>query len=105
MLSSVNFNNTTMSVGIDDNDDDVVGMLINDTEKDLVDLHKQFERLLRDVEKPLYFSCANNFTKLSAIIRLYNLKADNGWSDKSFLELLGLLVEMFPQLNKLPTSM
>ncbi|KAL5580458.1 hypothetical protein UlMin_012900 [Ulmus minor] len=47
----------------------------------------------------------NNFTKLSAIVRLYNLKAGNGWSDKSFSELLKLLAEMLPQPNELPTSM
>ena len=52
----------------------------------------------------LYFGCTNNFTKLSAIVRLYNLKAGNGWSDKSFSELLKLLAEMLPQPNELPTS-
>ncbi|KAL5555975.1 hypothetical protein UlMin_038211 [Ulmus minor] len=53
----------------------------------------------------MYFGCTNNFTKLSAIVRLYNLKAGNGWSDKSFSELLKLLAEMLPQPNELPISM
>ncbi|KAL5540181.1 hypothetical protein UlMin_043730 [Ulmus minor] len=74
-------------------------------EEDFVDHHEKFEILLGDAEKPLYFGCTNNFTKLSAIVHLYNLKASNGWSDKSFSELLKLLAEMLPQPNELPTSM
>ncbi|KAL5562732.1 hypothetical protein UlMin_032479 [Ulmus minor] len=108
--ASVNFNFANVDVGVDENDnenendDDVVGM-VNDIEEDFVDHHEKFERLLGDAEKPLYFGCTNNFTKLSAIVRLYNLKSGNGWSDKSFSELLKLLAEMFPQPNELPTSM
>ena len=108
--ASVNFNFANVDVGVDENDnknendDDVVGM-VNDIEEDFVDHHEKFERLLGDAEKPLYFGCTNNFTKLSAIVRLYNLKAGNGWSDKSFSELLKLLAEMLPQPNELPTSM
>ena len=70
-----------------------------------MDHQEKFDRLMGDVEKPLYFGCTNNFTKLSTIILLYNLKADNGWSNKSFSELLKLLVEMIPQPNELLTSM
>jgi len=33
-----------------------------------------------------------------------NLKATNGWTDKSFTELLVLLNEMFPEGNTLPTQ-
>ncbi|KAL5573614.1 hypothetical protein UlMin_023211 [Ulmus minor] len=100
----VNFACVNVGVGLDENDDDVVG-IVNDIEEDFMDHHEKFERLLGNVEKPLYFSCTNNFTKLSAIVRLYNLKVGNGWSDKSFSELLKLLAEMLPQPNKLPTSM
>ena len=102
--ASMNFNGTTMSVGINDNDDDIVGM-VNDIEEDFIDYYEKSKRLLVDAEKPLYFDCINKFTKLSTIVRLYNLKADNGWSDKSFSELLKLLMEMLPQPNELPTSM
>ncbi|KAL5578036.1 hypothetical protein UlMin_019735 [Ulmus minor] len=110
--ASVNFNYANVDVGVDENenenenenDDDVVGM-VNDIEEDFVDHHEKFERLLGDAEKPLYFGYTNNFTKLSAIVRLYNLKAGNGWSDKSFSELLKLLAEMLPQPNELPISM
>ena len=79
--------------------------MVNDIEEDFVDHHEKFERLLGDAEKSLYFSCTNNFTKLSVIVHFYNLKASNGWNDKSFSELLKLLAEMLPQPNELPTSM
>ena len=102
-LTSGNFNGATIGVEIDDNDD-VVSM-VNGIEEDLVDRHEQFERLLGDAEKSLYFGCTNNFKNLFAIVHLYNLKADNGWSDKSFLELLKFLAKMLPQPNELPMSM
>ncbi|KAL5565480.1 hypothetical protein UlMin_028644 [Ulmus minor] len=105
--ASVNFTRANVGVGFDENendDDDVTGM-VNDIEEDFIGHHEKFERFLGDAEKPIYFGCTNNFTKLSAIVHLYNLKVGNGWSDKSFLELLKLLAEMLPQPNELPTSM
>ena len=63
-----------------------------------------FTKILNDAEKPLYPGC-RKFTKLSALVKLYNLKARYGWSDKGFSELLGLLGEMLPLNNELPLSM
>ncbi|RVW19147.1 hypothetical protein CK203_095156 [Vitis vinifera] len=65
---------------------------------------KLFETLLEDAQKPLYPGC-RNFTKLSALVKLYNLKARYGWSDKSFSELLSILGDMLPLNNELPLSM
>ena len=70
-------------------------------EEDLEDCPKMFERLVSDAEKPLYDGCTK-FTRLSAVLKLYNLKADNGWSDKSFTQLLALVKEMLPEDNVLP---
>ncbi|XP_027362812.1 uncharacterized protein LOC113870421 [Abrus precatorius] len=58
--------------------------------------------LCSDSEKPLYPNCTK-FTRLLAILRLFNLKARNGWSDKSFTELLELLKEMLSKGNTLPS--
>ncbi|GKC53493.1 hypothetical protein Tco_1076238 [Tanacetum coccineum] len=58
----------------------------NFDEDDLV----KFQELLLDVEKPLYEGCPD-FTKLSAIVKLLNLKGKYGCSDMFFIELLGLL--------------
>ncbi|KAL0556379.1 hypothetical protein IC582_004892 [Cucumis melo] len=64
----------------------------------------EFEKLLNDVEKPLYEGC-KKFTKLSTLVKLYNLKVRYGWSDISFLELLKTLKEILPTTNEIPTSM
>ncbi|KAL9459648.1 hypothetical protein AB3S75_002951 [Citrus x aurantiifolia] len=65
---------------------------------------KQFENLLADAEKKLYPSCSK-FTKLSVLVKLYSLKARNGWSDRGFSNLLKLLREMLPDNNEMPCSM
>src|ERR1043165_8506954 len=70
-------------------------------EEDPNDCPKMFERLVSDAEKPLYNGCTK-FTRLSAVLKLYNLKAGNGWSDKSFTELLALMKDMLPEDNVLP---
>lgn len=63
----------------------------------------EFVRLLEDAEKPLYPGCGK-FTKLSAIMKLYNLKGEYSWSDRSFTDLLTLLSDMLPTFNELPLS-
>nr|GEY59369.1 hypothetical protein [Tanacetum cinerariifolium] len=55
----------------------------------------KFQELLLDVEKPLYKGCLD-FIKLSAIVKLLNLKGKYGASDKFFTEFLGLLKKMLP---------
>ena len=59
---------------------------------------------LKDAETPLYPSCLNH-SKLSAIVSLFRIKTKNGWSDKSFNELLETLPNMLPQDNVLHTSL
>jgi len=54
-----------------------------------------------DVETSLYPG-STNFTRLLAMLRLMNLKAINGWTDKSFTKLLQLLKDMLPEGNTLP---
>ncbi|XP_006429639.2 uncharacterized protein LOC102623946 isoform X2 [Citrus sinensis] len=59
--------------------------------------------LLEDAEKPLYPGCSK-YTKLSGLLKLYNVKGRYGWSDKSFSELLICLQDIFPEDNLLPLS-
>jgi len=54
-----------------------------------------------NVETPLYPG-STNFTRLSAMLRLINLKVINGWTDKSFMKLLQLLKDMLLKGNTLP---
>ncbi|GJY37243.1 putative transposase-associated domain-containing protein [Tanacetum coccineum] len=75
--------------------------MVNATKEsfDKDDLAK-FQELLLDAEKPLYKGCPD-FTKLSAIVKLLNLKGKYGASDKFFTELLGLLKKMLPAGNEM----
>ena len=61
-----------------------------------------YETMSADAETPLYVS-STKFTRLSAVLRLMNLKTTNGWMDKSFTELLVLLNEVLLEGNTLPT--
>ncbi|XP_052724058.1 uncharacterized protein LOC128193906 [Vigna angularis] len=61
-----------------------------------------YDNLCSDAEKPLYPECTK-FTRLSVVLKLFNVKARNGWTDKSFTELLELLSDMLPKGNTLPT--
>ncbi|KAG7585640.1 hypothetical protein ISN45_Aa02g009840 [Arabidopsis thaliana x Arabidopsis arenosa] len=64
----------------------------------------EFLAKLADAETPLYPDCLNH-SKLSAIVSLFRLKTKNGWSDKSFDELLETLPKMLPKGNVLHTSL
>ncbi|XP_048615829.1 uncharacterized protein LOC125588500 [Brassica napus] len=64
----------------------------------------EFLAKLAEAETPLYPTCTNH-SKLSAIVSLFRLKTQNGWSDKSFNELLETLPEMLPKDNVLHTSL
>ncbi|XP_056697876.1 uncharacterized protein [Spinacia oleracea] len=61
----------------------------------------KFESLLNDSEKPLYKGCTK-YTKLSALIRSYNVKAGNGLTDVSFDMILDVFKDMLPDDNVLP---
>ena len=92
-------NDESDHVEVDGNDDDFDQML-RDLEEDFVNdkQYCMFENLKDDSEKPLFPDCTK-FTKLSAVLKLFNLKASSGWSDKSFSALLELLREMLPDGN------
>ncbi|CAA7014560.1 unnamed protein product [Microthlaspi erraticum] len=52
-----------------------------------------------------YKSRSDCHSKLSAIVSLFRLKTQNGWSDKSFNDLLETLPGMLPADNVLHTSL
>ncbi|KAJ9539147.1 hypothetical protein OSB04_031880 [Centaurea solstitialis] len=89
----------------DNNSHDNVDDMLHDVEDIVADKHyERFQQLSIDSEKPLYPSCTK-FTKLSAVLKLFNLKANNGWSDTSFTSLLEILREMYPDDNEFPVSL
>ncbi|XP_012833436.1 PREDICTED: uncharacterized protein LOC105954308 [Erythranthe guttata] len=63
-----------------------------------------FIEKLKDAETPLY-SNGSRHNKLSAIVALFQLKIRNGWSDRSFNDLLDTLSELLPEDNVLPKSL
>lgn len=65
---------------------------------------KRFYGLVKDAEQTLYPGC-KKFSKLSFIIRLFQMKCLYGWSNTSLDSLLKLLAEAFPEGNVLPDSM
>jgi len=62
-----------------------------------------FYKLLEDVEQELYLGC-RNFSKLSFIIQLLNIKCLFGLSAKVIDSILTLLIKTFPLGNKVPKS-
>ncbi|XP_074291195.1 uncharacterized protein LOC141617963 [Silene latifolia] len=84
-----------------DDKDDILGEDEDPDVTNLDDITRIVLEKLKDSEMPLYKNC-KNYTKLSAVVKLYNLKAKNGWSDRSFTDLLELLKDMLPEDNVLP---
>ena len=62
-----------------------------------------FKDILEDVEKALYPD--SKHSKLSGLMKLYNIKGLYGWSDSRFSVLLEVLNEILPNDNSLPKSM
>ncbi|XP_075486329.1 uncharacterized protein LOC142525932 [Primulina tabacum] len=63
-----------------------------------------FMELLEEAEKPLYNGC-KRYTKLSAIVKLYNTKEKHGMSDALFSDLLMDFGDMLPDNHNMPTKM
>ncbi|XP_027922635.1 uncharacterized protein LOC114180521 [Vigna unguiculata] len=76
--------------------------MIDDIGEDNFKSAQVYDSLKDDSEKSLYPGCTR-CTRLSAILKLFNIKARNGWTDRSFSELLELLHEMLPEGNMLST--
>jgi len=85
----------------DDVNDDRLEDMICDVEAESFAKEHGYGSMSSDVETPLYLG-STNFRRLSAVLRLMNLKAINGWTDKSFTKLLQLLKDMLLEGNTLP---
>jgi hypothetical protein len=59
----------------------------------------KYKKMIEDSKKPLYHDCAAQYTRLFEMVKLFQLKASNEWSDCSFKELLTLLKDMLSQGN------
>jgi hypothetical protein len=64
----------------------------------------KYKKMIEDSKKPLYHGCATQYMRLFAMVKLFQLKASNGWSDCSFMDLLTFLKDMLPQGNAVPET-
>jgi len=62
-----------------------------------------FDSLKDDSLTELYTGCSSS-SRLSAVLRLFNMKAKNGWTDRSFTKLLEFWHEILLQGNTLSTG-
>jgi hypothetical protein len=65
----------------------------------------KFKKMIEGFKKPFYHGCATQYTKLFVMVKLFQLKASNGWSDGSFKDLLTLLKDMLLQGNTVPENL
>jgi hypothetical protein len=57
----------------------------------------KYKKMIEDSKKPFYLGCAAQYTRFFAMVKLFQLKVSNGWSDCTFTDLLTLLKDMLPQ--------
>jgi hypothetical protein len=76
--------------------------MMYDVEPEFADIPEMFENLGKEMSISLY--PGTKLTKTITVFKLYNLKAKNGWSDKSFISLLEILKDILPENNEIPDS-
>jgi hypothetical protein len=64
----------------------------------------KYKKMIEDSKKSFYHGCATQYTRLFAVVKLFQLKASNRWSNYSFKDLLTLLKNMLPQGNAIPET-
>jgi hypothetical protein len=64
----------------------------------------KYKKMIEDSKKPLYHGCEAQYTRLFTMVKLFQLKVSNGWSDCSFKEFLTLLKDMLAQGNAVPET-
>jgi hypothetical protein len=63
----------------------------------------KYKKMIED-SKLFYHGCVAQYMRLFMMVKLFQLKASNGWSDCSFKDLLTLLKDMLPQGNAVPET-
>jgi hypothetical protein len=64
----------------------------------------KYKKMIEDSKKSLYHGCVAQYMIPFAMVKLFQLKAINRWSDGSFKDLLTLLKDMLPQGNVVPKT-
>jgi hypothetical protein len=63
----------------------------------------RLKQFIEDSKKPLYPDC-QKYSHLFGDLKLLQLKANHGWSNKSFKHLLDVLRDMLPEGNQIAES-
>ncbi|KAG9447260.1 hypothetical protein H6P81_013388 [Aristolochia fimbriata] len=63
----------------------------------------KFEEIMEDARRPLYNSC-ENYSKLSFMVHMFQLKCLHKWSNKSFLDVFALFKNVLPKGNTIPPN-
>ncbi|XP_056687930.1 uncharacterized protein [Spinacia oleracea] len=85
------------------NEGDRLGDMIRAAQDKFAENPATFEGVLKDSETPLYPGCSK-YTRLSIILRLYNVKAGHGLTDQCFDEVLEVSKDMLPDDNVLASG-
>jgi hypothetical protein len=64
----------------------------------------KYKKMIEDSKKPFYHGCVTQYTRLFTMVKLFQLKTSNRWSDCSFKDLLILLKDILPQGNAIPDT-
>jgi hypothetical protein len=64
----------------------------------------KYKKMITDSKKPFYHGYVAQYTRLFTMVKLFQLKASNRWSNCSFKDLLTLLKDMLPQGNTVPKT-
>jgi hypothetical protein len=59
---------------------------------------------IKNSKKSFYHGCVTQYMRLFTMVKLFQLKASNRWSDYSFKDLLMLLKDKLPQGNAVPET-
>ncbi|KAL6561263.1 hypothetical protein OROMI_016864 [Orobanche minor] len=99
--TSVGTSSDNVCEGHNTNEGDRLEEMLHVVEENFDKDSSKFESMLNDSEKPLYEGCTK-YTRLSAILKLFNLKAGHGLTDQSFSMILEVVKDMLPDDNVLP---
>jgi len=77
--------------------------MIRDIGEDSFHQARVYDSLKDDSVIELYPGCST-FSRLSIVLRLFNIKVRNGWTNKSFTELVELFYQILPEGNTLSTN-
>jgi hypothetical protein len=85
-------------------EEDILGFTDCDDDKYSNGELAKYKKMIEDSKKLFYHGCAAQYMRLFVMVKLFQLKTSNRWSDCSFKDLLTLLKDMLPQGIAVPKT-